>query len=294
MAPGSSLRAVTEDLARVGWIRNPRFLAEWGRFRRLDQRIMPGRYQLQRGWTPRRIIEEIGAGRVETARFTIPEGWREAQVLKILGDSLECDRDELRAAAADVSWVRGLGIASGRLEGYLFPETYLMPKEYDPRAAIARLVREGDRRFDPAMRRRAARMGWGRDSVLTLASIVQAEAALGEEMPRIAAVFLNRLRLGWRLEADPTVLYALGRFTGPPLKRDLGVDSPYNTYRARGLPPGPICNPGSEAIRAVLWPDSGRSEFFFVAKGGGAHAFSRTLREHNEARRRARADAGEH
>jgi UPF0755 protein len=294
VAPGASLRAVAEDLGRAGWIGSPRLLAEWGRRRRLDQRIMPGRYRLGQGWPPRRILEEIGAGRVETAKVTIPEGWREAQVLDLLADSLECDPVELRAAALDSPWVRGLGIASGRLEGHLFPETYILPKEYDPRAALSRMVRESDRRFDPAMRRRAEEIGWGRDSIVTLASIVQAEAALEAEMPRIAAVFLNRLRFGWKLEADPTVLYALGRFAGPPLKRDLEIESPYNTYRVRGLPPGPICNPGSAAIRAVLWPDSGRTEFFFVAKGAGAHAFSRTLREHNQARRRARAAAGEH
>ncbi len=293
VTPGSSLRAVTEDLARAGWIGHSRLLAEWGRRRRLDQRILPGRYRLGRGWSPRRILEEIGAGRVETAKVTIPEGWREAQVLEILADSLECDPGELRAAARDSLWVRGLGIARGRLEGHLFPETYILPKEYDPRAALARMAREADRRFDPALRRRAAQLGWGRDSIVTLASIIQAEAALEEEMPRIAAVFLNRLRMGWKLEADPTVLYALGRFAGPPLKRDLDVESPYNTYRVRGLPPGPICNPGSAAIRAVLWPDSGRTEFFFVAKGEGAHAFSRTLKEHNEARRRVRAATGE-
>lgn len=290
---GASLRAVTQDLAEAGWIGSPRLIAEWGKRRRLDRRIMPGRYRLERGWTPRRIIEDIAAGRVETARITIPEGWREAQVLELLADSLECDRSELRAAAADSSWVRGLGIAAGRLEGYLFPETYLMPKEFDPRGALAKLVAEADRRFDPAMRGRAAHLGWERGDVVTLASIVQAEAALAEEMPRIASVFLKRIEMGWRLEADPTVLYALDRFTGPPLKRDLGVVSPYNTYRVRGLPPGPICNPGSAAIRAVLWPDSGRTEFYFVAKGGGAHAFSRTLREHNEARRRARIATGE-
>jgi UPF0755 protein len=293
VSPGSSLRAVTEDLARAGWIRNPRLLAEWGRRRRLDQRILPGRYKLERGWPPKKVIEEIGAGNVETARVTIPEGWREAQVLVLLADSLECGIDDLRAAADDSSWVRGLGIWRGRLEGYLFPETYLMPKEYDPRAALARMVRESDRRFDEPMRRRAARIGWDRESVVTLASIVQAEAAREAEMPRIASVFLNRLRKGWRLEADPTVMYALARFTGPPVRRDLDVESPYNTYRARGLPPGPICNPGVAAIRAVLWPDSGRQEFFFVAKGDGSHAFSRTLKEHNQTRRRLKSARGD-
>ncbi len=132
IVPGASLRSVTEDLSRAGWIRNPRLLAEWGRWRRIDQRILPGRYKLERGWTPRRVILEIGAGHVETARITIPEGWREEQVLDLLADSLGCDSSELRAAAADSSWVRGMGIASGRLEGYLFPETYFSRRSTIP------------------------------------------------------------------------------------------------------------------------------------------------------------------
>jgi UPF0755 protein len=292
VTPGSSLRAVTQDLAAAGWIRNARLLAGWGRRQGIDLRILPGSYRLGRGWSPRRVIEQIASGRVEQTKLTIPEGWREAQVMALLADSLGCETADLRAASADTSWVRGLGIPRGRLEGYLFPETYILPKGYEPRAAIAMVVREADRRFDAAMRRRARSIGWGRDSVVTLASIVQAEAAREEEMPRIAAVFLNRLRMGWRLEADPTVLYALDRFSGPPLKRDLGVESPYNTYRVRGLPPGPICNPGLAAIRAVLWPDSGRREMFFVATGDGTHTFSRSLREHNLARRRLRATTG--
>jgi UPF0755 protein len=131
-----------------------------------------------------------------------------------------------------------------------------------------------------------------REDVVILASIIQAEAALEEEMPRISAVFHNRLAKGWRLEADPTVLYALGRSRGPVLHRDLEVDSPFNTYRVVGLPAGPIGNPGSEALRAALWPDSGRGEYYFVARGNGEHVFSRTLAEHNKARAQVRARGG--
>jgi UPF0755 protein len=237
------------------------------------------------------VIVEIASGRVETTRLTIPEGWREDRILDALADSLEIPNVGVREAAADSAWIRSLGIPRPALEGYLFPETYVLPKEYEPRAAIMKMVREADERFDSAMQARANRLGWRRDQVVTLASIVQAEAARTEEMPRIAAVFLNRLREGWKLEADPTVLYALGRTLGPVLYKDLDVDSPYNTYRRGGLPPGPIDNPGADALRAVLWPDSLRNEWYFVASGNGEHTFSRTLAEHDAKRRALHAAA---
>lgn len=283
------MRSVAEALADSGWVREPLLPSLWGRRAGLDRKIQPGRYRLPKGSSPRDVILRIASGRVEMTRFTIPEGWREVRILDVLADSLEAPHADVRAAAEDSSWIRSLGIPRASLEGYLFPETYLFPKEYAARAAIKGMVREADARFDATMRRRAERLGWNRDQVVTLASIVQAEAARSAEMPRIAAVFHNRLRRGWKLEADPTVLYALGRVTGPVLYKDLEADSPYNTYRARGLPPGPIGNPGTDALRAVLWPDSMRDEMYFVAKGDGEHTFSRTLAQHNMKRRALRA-----
>jgi UPF0755 protein len=290
--PGATLRRVAESLADSGWVREPRIISIWGRRAGLDRKIRPGRYRLGKGWSPREVIVEIASGRVETTRITIPEGWREDRILGVLADSLEIPAADVRRAASDSSWVLSLGIPRPVLEGYLFPETYVLPKEYDAWGALRGMIQEADQRFDDEMRRRAERIGWNRDQVVTLASIVQAEAARPEEMPRIAAVFHNRIREGWRLEADPTVLYALGRTSGPVLYKDLEVDSPYNTYRATGLPPGPIDNPGTDALRAVLWPDSTRNEWFFVAKGDGEHSFSRTLQQHNAKRRALHAAAG--
>jgi UPF0755 protein len=289
---GATMLRVAAALADSGWVRGPRLVAAWGRWSRFDRRILPGRYRLYRGMSPRTVIREIASGNVERTRLTIPEGWRAAQILKALADSIEIPIDAVAAAAADSGWLRSLGIPRPAPEGYLFPETYIFPKEYEPRAALATMVREFNSRFDAGMSRRAERSGWKRDEVVILASIVQAEAAREAEMPRIAGVFRNRLRKGWKLEADPTVLYALGRFVGPVTYRDLGVDSPYNTYRIPGLPAGPIGNPGIAALRAVLWPDSTRDEWYFVAKGGGEHAFTRTLAEHNQKRREVRAMIG--
>lgn len=285
---GASFGRVVDGLARDGWIRSARYAALQGRLSRVDRRLRPGRYRIEKGWTPRRILEELRGGNVMMARFTIPEGWRAEQILPALADSLAVSRDSVLAAASDSAWVHAV---TGRrsLEGYLFPETYFFPKEAEPRAALRRMVRETEERITPAMRERAAKRGLDLHALLTFASVVQAEAAHVPEMPRIAAVFWNRLSMGWKLEADPTVRYALGRFTGPLLYRDLDVVSPYNTYRNGGLPPGPIGSPGDAALRAVLWPDSTRDELFFVARGGGEHAFSRTLAEHNRLKRVARA-----
>jgi UPF0755 protein len=185
-----------------------------------------------------------------------------------------------------------MGVPGARLEGYLFPETYRFPRNSDPHLVLGRLVEEANRRFDQAMHRRAVELGMSRDDAVILASVIQAEAAVVDEMPRISAVFHNRLAKGWRLEADPTVLYAHGRLRGPVLHRDLEIDSPFNTYRVVGLPAGAIGNPGSAALRAALWPDSGRGEYYFVAKGNGEHTFSRTLAEHNRARNEIRAQGG--
>jgi UPF0755 protein len=289
VAPGASLRTVAEGLADSGWVRQPRLLAWWAGRAGMDRKVQQGRYRLTRGSSPREVMAQLVSGRVETTRVTIPEGWREEQILKILADSLEIDPMELRAAAGDSAWIRAAGLPRPRLEGYLFPATYVFPKEAEPRAALGRMVREAKARLTPDLCERAARLGIGPDQAVTFASIVQAEAAQIAEMPRIAGVFWRRLHFGWKLEADPTVRYALARFSGPLLYKDLEVDSPYNTYRSRGLPPGPIGNPGMDALRAVLWPDTVGTEMFFVAGGDGGHRFSRTLAEHNRARRAPRA-----
>jgi len=289
---GTSLRSVAGVLADSGWIRHPRLVACWGRLRGFDRSVQVGCYHLRRGWTPREVFAAIVSGAVDIVQVTIPEGWRESQVLELLADSLKIDRLQLLGAASDTSWIRSVGIAGGRLEGYLFPETYQFPRQCDAREALARLVEEADHRFDETMRARAAKLGMSRHEVVVLASIVQAEAAVEEEMPRISAVFHNRLAEGWRLEADPTVLYALDRPQGPVFLRDLEAESPYNTYRVVGLPACAISNPGSAALKAALWPDSGRGEYYFVAKGDGEHLFSRTLAEHNRARIQVRAQDG--
>lgn len=289
---GASLRKVADLLADSGWVRNPEWVVRYGVREGIDRKIMPGRYRINRGASPREVAGKIGSGEVEMTRVTIPEGRRVKQILPVLAESLEIPLENLQAVARDSAWIQARGIPRPSLEGYLFPETYRFAKEADTRGSLARLVAESFRRFDPGMEERARIVGLSRDDVFVLASIVQAEAARVDEMPRIAGVYVNRLRRGWRLEADPTIQYALDRTGGRLLYADLEVESPYNTYRNTGLPPGPIGSPGEDALRAVLWPDTLRREMFFVARGDGYHRFSRSLSEHNRARKEIRAGVG--
>ena len=240
----------------------------------------------------REILRVLVEGRTRRLFVTIPEGWLLARILPRLAEALRVPESELVAAASDPALARSLGIPAQGLEGYLFPETYAFEYGMPVRDALVHMARMCLDRFDENRRQRAAELGLSLHEVLTLASIVQAEAARVEEMPRIAAVYHNRLRQHRRLEADPTAAYAGGRTGQRLLERDLLVESPYNTYRHAGLPPGPICSPGLASIDAVLHPLAGCEDLYFVARGDGTHIFSRTLAAHNRARemiRRSRA-----
>jgi UPF0755 protein len=191
------------------------------------------------------------------------------------------------AAITDPEVRRRREIPAPSLEGYLFPDTYRVPWGAGAPDIVRQMLSRTDEAFAAYLDRCAA-MGWTPHEVLTMASIIEAEARVGEERSLISAVYHNRLRRGMRLEADPTVAYAMGGYRGRLLYRDLEIDSPYNTYRNGGLPPGPICSPGAASIRAALYPDPDSDALYFVARGDGSHVFSRTLEEHERAVRAAR------
>lgn len=288
---GASFRAVTDRLRSLGWIRRSWGLRLEARRRHWDRRVFPGWYRYHPGEPVRDLLARITRGEIEQAWFTIPEGWRCARILPALADSLWTSREVLRAASCDPRWLADHAIPGPGIEGYIFPDTYRLPRGEDPRVLLGYLVRPGLTFWEDSLRTGAERLGLDRRAAWTLASIVEAEAASPAERRRISAVFQNRLRLGMRLESDPTVLYALGRPPGRVLNVDLDVDSPYNTYRRHGLPPGPICSPGRASLRAAVDPEPGCSALFFVARGDGTHVFSRSLAEHNRARGVLRAQA---
>jgi UPF0755 protein len=190
--------------------------------------------------------------------------------------------DEFLAAAQDASLVADLDPQAMDLEGYLFPETYALPRRTPAARLVAMMVHRFRAVYTDDLRQQAEAQGLSTREVVTLASIVEKEAGLGEERPLVAAVFRNRLRIGMGMQADPTVIYALqraGRWDGNIRRDDLQFDSPYNTYRYRGLPPGPIAAPGRASIEATLNP-ADVPYLYFVSRNDGTHVFSRTYEEH--------------
>ena len=290
---GASLRAVAKRLQSLGWIERSWAMRLEARRRGLDRRVGPGWYRYRPGERVRDLLARLTAGEFEQVWFTIPEGWRCARILSVLADSAWIPAEALAEVSRDERWLTDQSVPGPGLEGYIFPDTYRLPRGEDPRALLSQLIRPGAAFWEDSLRTDAQRLGLDRGATWTLASIVEAEAASPAERRRISAVFWNRLRRGMRLESDPTVLYALGRPPGRVFYADLEVDSPYNTYRRVGLPPGPICSPGRASLRAAVDPEPDCAALFFVARGDGTHVFSRTLAEHDRACGVLRAQSGD-
>jgi UPF0755 protein len=280
-------------LAEQGLVRDARALALFAWLRRDDRRVHAGTYEVSPGERARDILEKLVSGDVYHVAITVPEGLMHREIAGVVAESIPVDSSAFYALGADETLRTELGIEGPALEGYLFPDTYRVPWGTDAEAVTRVMVRRLDEVFDEDAQRRAKEIGLTRHQVLTLASIVEAETRLAEELPMVAAVYHNRLRKGMRLEADPTVAYAKGGYRGRLFYKDLEIDSPYNTYRNSGLPPGPICSPGEAAIRAVLHPDVESQAIYFVARGDGSHIFSLTLQEHLAAVRKVRAQRGQ-
>lgn len=282
--PGASAEAIGRKLAAEGLVRHPvvfRFLV---RSRELGGQLKAGEYALEGPLSLEGILSLLARGDVVRNEITIPEGrtLKEAAALLAAQGIAPAGFLEL---ARDPRLIRDLDPEAADLEGYLFPDTYEIPLTADPAAALARrMVQRFREVIGPEQQRIVAKKLTVRQVVI-LASLVELETAATVERPRIAAVFLNRLEKRMLLQTDPTIIYALkrdGRWDGNIRRRDLEMDSPYNTYKHAGLPPGPIGSPGREAIRAVLDPVETR-ELYFVSRNDGTHKFSETLVEHNRA-----------
>ena len=214
------------------------------------------------------IVRIIAGGRSRLYRVTIPEGLTSAQIADLIFSSGTVNSEKFQAI-----------VKEKKLEGYLFPQTYFFDPGISPEKIIDMMVSEFNRNYTEELKKRAKEIKLTDNQAITLASIIEKEAKLPEERPRISAVFHNRLKKRWYLESCATVLYALGEHKEVLLNRDLKVDSSYNTYKHIGLPPGPICNPGIESIKAALYP-AATNEMYFVVSSSGAHVFSCNLEEH--------------
>jgi UPF0755 protein len=290
--PGESAGEIADKLAASGLIRNALAFRLGARSEGVDQRFEAGEYELSPSMRPSEIRRILLEGRVSGLTITIPEGWRLAQI----ADAWEAQRPGTRAELIDQATRAEFNVpfladkpAGADLEGYLFPDTYQVEKSAPPRRLLESMLTTFGQRVSPSVTARARERGLSIHELVTLASIVEREARVASERPTIAAVYLNRLKQGLMLQADPTVQFALwpdnepsSSYWKPGLTRsDLAVESRYNTYRVRGLPPGPICSPGLAAIHAVV--DAPPTDLlYFVARPDGSHLFARTLAEHNQ------------
>ncbi len=247
--------------------------------------LLAGEYEFAPGLTLLEIVRRLEQGRGLVHETTIPEGYAGRQIAELLADKGLVDSDRFMSLLKDGKTLDQYGLGGGSLEGYLFPDTYRLVKGMSEEAIIHRMVRRFQEVFGPEEQARAKELDMSIPDVVTMASLVEREARVPEERPLISAVFHNRLRRGMPLQSDPTVLYALSRFSGPLTKANLQAPSPYNTYVHQGLPPGPIANPGRASIIAALYPAASRF-LYFVSKNDGTHAFSNTLREHEAMVRR--------
>ncbi|HXF92134.1 MAG TPA: endolytic transglycosylase MltG [Nitrospiraceae bacterium] len=280
---GASFQHVAALLEREQLIKSRSAFLLLGKATDADRRIHPGEYEFNAGMPPAEILAKLVSGRVVLHQVTIPEGFTMVQIAETLGARGLVDRAEFLRLAQDRGFIRTLGIEADSLEGYLFPDTYRFARLTKTKDVIRVLVDNLWQAFTPELRERAKQVNLSIHEVLTLASVIEKETSVDEERPLISAVFHNRLRKNIPLQSDPTVIYGLAAaFDGNLRKQDLDSKSPYNTYRVKGLPPGPIANPGARAIRAALYP-APAPYLYFVSRNDGTHQFSSTLEEHNQA-----------
>jgi UPF0755 protein len=282
---GQGLRAVTRRLQAADLIRHPLKFRALARIEGLDKRLMAGEYLLSAAMPPAAILQRLVEGRVVQHRLTIPEGFTLRQIAAAAAAAGLTDEKAFVEAAATPEAASSRGLAAGSLEGYLFPDTYLFTRGTAPEAMVDVMVARFRAVFTPQWRRRAAEVGLTVHEVVTLASIIEKETGVPDERPLISSVFHNRLRRGMRLESDPTVIYGLAAFNGNLTRKHLTTETPYNTYRIQGLPPGPIASPGAASLEAALYP-ADTDFLFFVARKDRSHYFSVTLGEHNRAVRK--------
>jgi UPF0755 protein len=287
---GASFGQAADSLAHSGIIGSPKLFRLYGRITGGDRNIKPGTYLLKHGTPWSDIVSALNGGHGLVNTITIPEGYTISQITPLLARSLKVPPESVQAAMRDTALLARLDLPNQTLEGYVFPDTYAFPVGTTARQAVREMVYAFERRWKPGWDSSAVALNINRNDLVTMASIVEKEARLPEERPVIAAVYYNRLRRGMLLQADPTVQYALGHHVGRVLYKDLTVDSPYNTYTHKGLPPGPVASPGAASLAAAANP-ANVPYLYFVASADGHHEFRMTLEQHTNAVRQVRASA---
>jgi UPF0755 protein len=282
---GASFGEATSLLHQEDLITKPLYFRLLGKWTRSEKNIKPGEYALHTAMRPMEILELLVRGKILQHPVTLPEGSTSVEIGKALEKARLLSAEAFLKIIQDPGLMNEFGIEGETMEGYLFPNTYYFAKRTPSFEIVKRMITEFQTVYNESFRKRADELGMTQREVVTLASIIEEETAAPSERALISAVFHNRLKKKMRLQSDPTVIFSLTDFNGNLTKKSLQIPSPYNTYRFKGLPPGPISNPGRESLHAALFPAS-VDYLYFVSRNDGTHFFSSTLRDHNNAVRK--------
>ena len=286
---GATLAAVAETLQERNIIHSAELFRFYARVSGRQRAIQAGTYRLPRAATIHQVLDSLMVGRPDERQLVVPEGLMLHEVADIMEEQLGIPTASFFAAAADSTFLAWAGVPGPNLEGYLYPSTYYVPVGASARQVVRQMLAQFEAAWRPAWEVQFESLGLTRHELVTLASIIEGEVRHDQDRPYVASVYHNRLRRGMRLQADPTVIYTLGR-RRRLFERDYQRASPYNTYLIDGLPPGPIGQPSAASIEAALYP--ARTDFLYlVARTDGRHVFSRTLAEHRRAVREVRQSA---
>lgn len=282
IAPGSGMRGAAREIARAGVAVDPWVLVMLGRITQVDASIKAGSYEIEQGITARDLLNKLTRGDVTQTEIAFIEGWTLRQIRNRLDAHPDVRHDS--KGLSDAAIMQRIGADQIEAEGQFFPDTYLFAKQSSDLDILARAYRAMQAHLEREWSEKAAGLPYKNAyQALIMASIVEKETGRDQDRALVAAVFVNRLRLGMLLQTDPTVIYGIGEsFDGNLRKRDLQTDTPYNTYMRTGLPPTPIAMPGLASLRATLHPAESQA-LYFVARKDGTTQFSRTLDEHNQA-----------
>lgn len=280
---GHTFEAVARELGEKGVVSDPRLLVLWARLRGLDTQVHRGVYRFEEPVSPRSVLDVLVRGRTVFHKVTVPEGFTVRQIGGLLQRTGLATAARFAEAVSDPALLASLEVDG--MEGYLFPTTYHFRARATEQEMVKTMFAQFTDMVTPDMLGRARELGLDRHELVTLASIIEKEASDPGELPLVSAVFHNRLRRGMRLQSDPTVIYGLDDFNGNLTAKHLRTPGPYNTYTIKGLPPGPIANPGLAAMQAALSP-ADVDYLYFVSRNDGSHHFSKNLREHNAAVRK--------
>lgn len=280
--PGAGALKVSQLLMKRGIITDARKFYFLCRILNASHRLKAGEYAFLSPASPVSILDQLIQGKVVLHRITVPEGATLWDVARIIEEQGLASREEIIRLATDRNYAGKLGLDATGLEGFLFPETYHFEKRQGGAFILKTMVQQFWRHYPEEWQRRTKDLGLTVRQVVVMASLVEKEAVVDLERPRIAAVFFNRLKRDMPLQSDPTAVYDIPDFSGPVTTVHLKRMSPYNTYMVKGLPPGPICSPGVKSIEAVLYPEK-VPYLYFVSNNDGTHQFSETLSEHHEA-----------